>query len=202
MRFYLLARTLTAAGILGFAAMTASAGDAGQGGKLAYACLGCHGVENYKNAYPKYSVPKLGGQNAAYLEAALGEYASGNRWHPTMRGYANTLLPAERADIAAYFSSVAEYGAAQDGGKDVSRPAKAELCVACHGQDGAGTLDEYPNIGGQHADYIRQALHDYRNGKRRNPVMAPFAQQLTDQDIEALAEYFDRKPGLVTPELP
>jgi mono/diheme cytochrome c family protein len=41
-----------------------------------------------------------------------------------------------------------------------------------------------------------------RNGKRKNPVMAPFAEQLTDQDIEALAEYFDRKPGLVTPELP
>ena len=51
-------------------------------------------------------------------------------------------------------------------------------------------MDEYPNIAGQHADYIAQALNDYRLGKRKNPIMQPFAQQLTQDDIQALAEYF------------
>ena len=45
----------------------ATAADAARGAKLAYTCLGCHGIPNYKNAYPVYSVPKLGGQHAAYL---------------------------------------------------------------------------------------------------------------------------------------
>ena len=40
-------------------------GDPERGRKLAYTCHGCHGIENYKNAYPNYSVPKLGGQHAA-----------------------------------------------------------------------------------------------------------------------------------------
>jgi cytochrome c553 len=62
-------------------------------------------------------------------------------------------------------------------------------------------MDEYPNLAGQHADYIEQALNDYRLGKRKNPIMAPFAQQLTKEDIEVLAEYFSEQKGLETPEL-
>ena len=100
------ARTLIAAVSLAFTALAAQAdGDAERGHKLAYTCLGCHGIENYKNAYPKYSVPKLGGQNTAYLVAALGEYKAGDRWHPTMKGLATSLTDQDRADLAAYFSS-------------------------------------------------------------------------------------------------
>jgi cytochrome c553 len=77
----------------------------------------------------------------------------------------------------------------------------AEACAACHGQNGAGTTNEYPDIGGQHADYLAKALDDYRLGKRKNPIMAPFAQQLSHDDIEAIAEYFSEQPGLRDPEL-
>ncbi len=98
------ARTLIAAVSLAFTALAAQAdGDVERGHKLAYTCLGCHGIENYKNAYPKYSVPKLGGQNTAYLVAALGEYKAGDRWHPTMKGLATSLTDQDRADLAAYF---------------------------------------------------------------------------------------------------
>jgi cytochrome c553 len=181
------------------AAACASAADAGKGRKLVYACLGCHGIENSKNAYPKYAVPKLGGQNQGYVIAALDQYASGGRWHPTMQGYAATLSKQDRADIGAFFASIDR--SASNESPAEGRPAKAEACVACHGQNGEGTLDEYPNIGGQHADYLAQALNDYRLGKRKNPVMAPFAQQLTREDIAALAAWFARQPGLVTPAL-
>jgi len=192
------ARTLIAAALLAFAAVAAQAdGDAERGHKLAYTCLGCHGIEHYKNAYPKYSVPKLGGQNTAYIVAALGEYKAGNRWHPTMQGFASSLTDQERADLAAYFSSLEP---AKPGAETVGTPpAQAEACVACHGKNGQGTTDEYPNLGGQHADYLAQALNDYRLGKRKNPIMAPFAQQLTREDIATLAKFFSRQPGLETP---
>lgn len=190
--------TLAAAALAtSMAATGAFAADAARGARLAYACMGCHGVDMYKNAYPKYSVPKLGGQNEAYITAALEAYASGQRQHPTMRGYASTLSAEDRADIAAF---IAHSGQPRDGAKAPAgpRPEKADLCAACHGQDGQGTLDEYPNIGGQHADYLARALDDYRKGRRQNPLMAPMAQQLTDEDVEALSAYFARQPGLVT----
>jgi cytochrome c553 len=199
MRLDRLARTLIVGIALALPAMTASAGDAARGRKLAYTCMGCHGIENYKNAYPKYSVPKLGGQNTAYIVAALQEYAAGDRWHPTMRGYASTLSAEDRADLAAWFAAAAP----PDVGEPLvgTLPAKADACTACHGQNGAGTLDEYPDIGGQHADYLAQALNDYRLGKRKNPIMAPFAQQLTRDDIEMLADYFAKQSGLREPKL-
>jgi cytochrome c553 len=172
-------------------------GDVASGKRLAYTCLGCHGSENYKNAYPKYSVPKLGGQHASYIVAALGEYRAGARWHPTMQGFASSLSGQDRMDLAAFFSSRAPASA---GAEPVGTPpAKAEACVACHGRNGRGTTDEYPNLSGQHADYLVQALNDYRLGKRRNPVMQPFAQQLSQDDIRALADFFSAQPGLVTP---
>jgi cytochrome c553 len=193
-------KSMIAAAILALVSIAAQAdGDADRGRKLAYTCMGCHGVEHYKNAYPSYSVPKLGGQNAPYLVSALGEYKSGSRMHPTMRGFASSLSDQDRADLAAFFHSKVPASA---GPEPVGTPPpQAAACAACHGTNGRGTTPEYPNIGGQHPDYIEQALNDYRLGKRKNPIMAPFAQQLTKEDIEVLAEYFSGQQGLETPEL-
>ncbi len=177
----------------------AADGDAERGRKLAYTCMGCHGIENYKNAYPKYSVPKLAGQSAEYIAAALAEYQAGARWHPTMKGFATTLSVQEQADLAAYFQGPAR---ARSSSKPVGTlPATAAACTACHGQDGVGTLPENPTLAGQHADYLAQTLNDYRLGKRQNPVMGTFATQLTRDDIQALAAYFSKQPGLSTPRL-
>lgn len=69
-------------------------------------CLGCHGQPNYKNVYPTYSVPKLGGQHAQYLISALSAYRSGERSHTTMRAQASSLSDQDITDIAAYFSGL------------------------------------------------------------------------------------------------
>ena len=71
------------------------AADAERGAELGYTCHGCHGIENYKNAFPVYSVPKLGGQHAAYLVVALKAYASQERGHATMHAQATTLEAAQ-----------------------------------------------------------------------------------------------------------
>lgn len=198
MRLNQLAR-LIAASALVLTAFSAQAGDPEHGRKLAYACMGCHGIDTAKNAYPKYSVPKLGGQNAPYIVAALQGYAAGDRWHPTMKGYASTLSAEDRADLAAWFAAAApaDVGEGQVG----TPPAKAEACVACHGKNGKGTTPDYPDIGGQHADYLAQALNDYRLGKRKNAIMAPFAGQLSREEIDAIAAYFSKQPGLREPKL-
>ncbi|HET8691602.1 MAG TPA: cytochrome c [Steroidobacteraceae bacterium] len=192
------AKSLLAVAWLAVIPLAAVAEDApAKGAQLAYTCLGCHGIENYKNSYPKYSVPKLGGQHKAYIEAALKEYRDGSRWHPTMHGYASTLSDEDIAELAAWFSSRASKPA--DNIVAGTPPAKASICVACHGQNGFGTMDEYPNLAGQHEDYLAQALNDYRRGKRKNPIMQPFASQLTPEEIAELAKFFAAQEGLKTP---
>jgi cytochrome c553 len=172
----------------------ASAADAARGEKLAYTCHGCHGIPNYKNSYPIYSVPKLGGQHTAYMVVALKEYASQERPHPTMHAQAATLNEQDMQDVVAFLSGQE----LKPTGKAVGTAPKAgQTCVACHGNDGIGILPEYPNLAGQHADYLEQALRSYRGGQRKNAVMAGMAAALTDQDIKELAKYYSsQRPGL------
>lgn len=81
-------------------------GDASRGKGLTYTCRGCHGLTGYKNAYPSFRVPKLGGQSATYLSIALHEYRKGQRKHPTMQAQAESFSEQDIADIAAYLSSI------------------------------------------------------------------------------------------------
>lgn len=66
-------------------------------------CLGCHAIPGYKNAYPTYHVPKLGGQHAEYIIEALRAYANGDRPHATMHANAATLSDEELQAIARWF---------------------------------------------------------------------------------------------------
>ena len=172
----------------------ASAGDAARGAKLAYTCQGCHGIPNYKNAYPVYSVPKLGGQHAAYLVVALKEYRSQDRAHPTMHAQAASMSDQDMGDVTAFLAGQE----LKPTGKGVgAAPKAAQTCIACHGPDGIGILPEYPNLAGQHADYIEHALKAYRSGQRKNPVMGGMAANLKDAEIRELAAYYSsQRPGL------
>lgn len=85
-----------------------AAGDAERGKIRGETCLGCHGIESYTNVYPTYRVPKLGGQHAEYLIAALKAYRSGERSHPTMRAQASGLSDQEIEDISAYLATIAK----------------------------------------------------------------------------------------------
>ena len=74
---------------------------------------------------------------------------------------------------------------------------KSLTCQACHGPDGHSIAPNYPNLAGQHESYLVQALRDYRSGKRSNAIMAGFAANLTDQDIDDLAAWFASQKGLL-----
>jgi len=173
-------------------------GNPEHGKAISYTCLGCHGIVGYRNAYPDYSVPELRGQHPEYLVAALTEYKSGERSHTTMHAQASELAAQDMADIAVFFAGpVLKAGATP--ASTHKPPAAAAVCVACHGADGIGVVPQYPSIAGQHADYIVQALREYKNGARKNPVMAGMAAQVKEDDMWVIANYYSEiTPGLKT----
>lgn len=83
----------------------AAAGDPAAGAVKAEACLGCHGEPSVVNVYPTYHVPRIAGQHADYLAAAMKGYKDGQRSHSTMQAQAATLSDQDIADIAAYFAA-------------------------------------------------------------------------------------------------
>lgn len=88
------------------AAPSALIGDAKTGRQLTYTCQGCHGIVGYKNAYPNYHVPRIGGQSSQYLINALTEYKKGARKHPTMQAQAQSFSDQDIADIATFLSGL------------------------------------------------------------------------------------------------
>lgn len=96
----------TAAPTTAAPASAPAVGDPVKGRQLTYTCQGCHGVTGYKNAYPNYHVPKIGGQSSQYLTSALTEYQQGKRKHPTMQAQAESFSAQDIADIAAFLSGL------------------------------------------------------------------------------------------------
>jgi cytochrome c553 len=82
---------------------------------------------------------------------------------------------------------------------DAGKKKADQACAACHGPDGnKPNTPETPRLGGQEYGYLVQALNDYRNGTRDNPLMSAMAKPLTEKEIRELAGYFSRQRGLIT----
>ena len=75
---------------------------------------------------------------------------------------------------------------------------KAKACAACHGADGNSASADFPRLAGQKADYLVKSLQGYKNGTRKNPIMAPMGTNLSQRDMEDLAAYFSQQEGLKT----
>jgi cytochrome c553 len=101
-RYDLLAMAAVA---LTFATPARADGDPAHGKAKAQMCEGCHGIVDYRTAYPEvYSVPRIGGQQAAYIVKTLQDYRTGARKNSTMRGISATLSDQDMADLAAYYA--------------------------------------------------------------------------------------------------
>ena len=103
----LLIAALAASAVLGAQAQApAAAGKADAGKNKVFQCQGCHGIADWKTAFPEvYRVPKLGGQKPAYLVAAMKAYKSGERDFATMRAMVSNLSDQDMADIADYYGA-------------------------------------------------------------------------------------------------
>ncbi len=81
-------------------------GNADAGAKKNSMCIGCHGIPDYKTAFPTvYRVPKIAGQSEKYLVVALNAYKNGERNHPSMKGIVAGLSDQDIADLAVYYAN-------------------------------------------------------------------------------------------------
>ncbi len=87
-------------------APAAVVGNADAGAKKNSMCIGCHGIPDYKTAFPTvYRVPKISGQSEKYIASALNAYKTGERNHPSMVGISRGLSDQDMADLAAYYAN-------------------------------------------------------------------------------------------------
>ena len=173
-----------------------AAGDAERGKVLAETCIGCHGVIGYNNVYPTYHVPKVAGQNEAYIVSALKLYREDQRQHGTMTAQASSLTDQDIDDVAAYLAGA---GGTKDAEANGSAPDAAQVCAACHGASGISPIPTNPNLAGQHLDYLQQALSDYKLGNRQGPngaVMQAQIMTVSEEDLAAIVKYYSKQTGL------
>lgn len=162
-------------------------------------CQGCHGEDGNS---ADSQIPKLAGQYGVYIAKQLRNYQSGARSHAIMNAMAATINDDDLADIAAYFASQKKMkgaGSSNEVGEkiylngDISRMLVA--CINCHGVNGKGltpSTSTFPVIGGQHKDYLRGQLVNFKKGNRTNSpnsIMNRITKTLTDAELDALVEY-------------
>ena len=171
--------------------------------KLSY-CKDCHGpsAQGYRGYFP---IPRLAGQQPAYLENQLQAFIEHRRTNNVMFNVAHSLSPSMVAALAANFHSLnpPPIGGApqrfvatgrkifQDGMPDVNIAA----CAACHGPDATGS-EQIPRLAGQLYPYVIKELTNWGKERGQNParpdisaVMSPVAHSLNKEQIEAVAAY-------------
>ena len=177
-------------------------GDATAGQAKTAVCAACHGMDG-NSADAQY--PKLAGQQASYIERQLALFKSGKRANPIMLGFAAPLSEQDMRDIGAYFASKASLPGVADAklvpvGETYFRSGDAKdgvpACAACHGPDGRGNPGaQYPQLAGQHADYIVTRLKAFRDGSAGSDahaqIMEAIAKPLSDTQIAAIASYVE-----------
>jgi cytochrome c553 len=166
----------------------ASAGKAVAAGK----CVSCHGLDGKSNGP---DIPHLGGQKQAYLQTALNDYRKGIRHHAALQQMAAELSEADLANVAAYYAAQpaiapATPAAAPAADRLTAGKSAAAACAACHGEDGNATVKGNPSLAGQHPGYLITALQTYKDGSRKDAVMAAQVAKLDQASMENIALYY------------
>ena len=176
----------------------------GTGG--APACAACHALDGTSDTTGAF--PRVDGQSASYLEQQMHDFASSDRMSAVMSPIAKALSADDNADVAEYYANMSSQfqplatadAAIVKKGQRLAQEgddAKGILgCSNCHGPDGEGMPPTMPYLAGQYAQYIALTLEMWKRGFRKNSsdLMAPIAKQLDDQEIAALAAYYQQVP--------
>jgi cytochrome c553 len=168
------------------------------------ACAQCHAFNGASDGSGAF--PRIAGQSASYLAGQLRDFASGVRTNAFMSPIAKALSPADATDVAAYYAGVdapflplksakpmlvkrgEQLAKVGDAAKDL------QSCNNCHGPGGAGEPPAIPYLGGQYASYTAFQLTMWKRGFRKNSPdsMADIAKRLDEQEIAAVAAYFQQ----------
>lgn len=172
-------------------------------------CANCHGLDGRAAGGGNSAMsPSLTAQPRAYLVARLNDYRVGKIKHPQMTLIARMISEQDIENVALWYSSmkmsISEMPAEPDlttqgevnSETDVEAAAnkRRQVCSGCHGMDGQPVLTASPELvpylSGQQKGYLVARLTDYRSGKIQHPLMSPVAQNLSDQEIRLLAEWY------------
>jgi cytochrome c553 len=172
-------------------------------------CAGCHGANGEGSA----QAPRIAGQPAPYIERQLEAYANGHRQNPLMGPIAKSVAPQDRAKLAEHYAGLRPAGAkssASAGSSAQAASARARAlalhgdesrriqgCANCHGPDGNGLAGVNPYLAGLDANYLSNALQEWKNGTRNTDPsgqMPTIGKSLSDADIKALAAYYAALP--------
>ena len=170
---------------LSLSATAALAADASAGKAQSAVCQGCHGSAGISNGG---LFPSLAGQTAAYIEAQLKKFRSGERDSATMKSIAEDLSDAEIQNLAAYYASLPSKSAGGDAALAKTGKDKATMCMGCHGEKFQGN-GQFPKLAGQQPQYLQKQLQNFKSGARKGGPMSAMAQNLSEEDMKALAAY-------------
>jgi cytochrome c553 len=172
-------------------------------------CFMCHGLDGVGDSAGAF--PRLTGQAAFYTYQQLIDYASEARPNDVMTPIAREMTESQMANVAFYYSVLdAPYARRPAAlpkvlarGRKIAEEglpeADLQACNLCHGKDGAGDPPLFPYLAGQYAPYTELQMQLFKRGVRSNDplgVMRDIAERLSDDDIRAVALYFEwLRPG-------
>ncbi len=154
-------------------------------------CAACHGATG-NNDNPQY--PVLAGQTARYIYTELKDFKEGRRHDPNMDAMVQPLSRDDMLALGDYFAAQKQAGSTfkADAARVVAGKKKTDevLCPMCH-LGGFSGQNEIPRVAGQHYEYIKKQLLDFKARRRTNDAgnMTSIAATLSDDDIENLAQY-------------
>jgi cytochrome c553 len=171
------------------------------------ACAQCHAFNGASDGSGAF--PRLAGQSSYYLSKQMRAFASGVRVNAVMSPIAEALSSDDIADVSAYYAGVsAPFPPLPAGdatlikrGEELAQVGSAakdiQACDNCHGPGGTGEPPAIPYLAGQYERYIAFELQMWQRGFRKSSpeAMAQVAMRLDDQDIAALAAYYQQMGG-------
>jgi cytochrome c553 len=173
----------------------------------ALACAQCHALNGASDGSGAF--PRLAGQSSYYLSKQMRAFVSGDRVNAVMSPIAAALSSDEIADVSAYYAGVsapfpplpATDAALVQRGRELASVGSAAkslpACDNCHGPGGAGEPPAIPYLAGQYGPYIASELQMWQRGTRKSSpeAMGQIAKRLDDQDIAAVAAYYQQVGG-------
>ena len=178
-------------------------GDAKNGEKIAkeHKCKKCHGDTGISD---EDDTPSIAGQPAAYHVKQMADYKEKIRDEKTMVKKAKKLTMVEIADVAAWYAEQKPEASQSGGKKPPALVTKGDMkrlllpCNVCHGKNGEGYGYESPALTGQKREHFIELMTAFKDGDRENDHyqrMRFVASQLTEKEIEVLADYYTAKPS-------
>lgn len=170
------------------ATFTAPALLAQDAATLSASCVACHG-SNGKSNNPLW--PNLAGQQNKYLAEQLRQFRDGRRQDSTMNDIAKSLDDQQIDTLADFFAAMPKQQSASSETNELGAHVRGR-CISCHGWQGTPVNAEWPVLTGQQAAYTAKQLRAFRDGSRPSPEMSVIANELNDEQIDAVAVYYSQ----------